>query len=418
MTKKITTTILVIIILVAVGVLIGFLIIKDTPQGQSVEETVKNYFPFGKVPVNDGAINNQSGSGNLGGETAPALSTIPRLRKISDSPVAGATVMETPLGTTTIITIRYIERATGNVYDAKIGSVEPTRISNTTIPKIYEALWALGGDTVIIRNLRDNGEDIQTLSAKLSRQTGTSSDPSLKQLTGTFLPFNIKEVVVSPSGKRLFYLLENADGATGIISNTDGSSATKTFDSPLGEWLASWPNENTITLATKPAADTDGFLYFLNSKTGKLDGVFGKKSGLTALVSPDTARVLYAEGSRGGILTKIFAVKDGADNSLQLRTLPEKCVWSKKEVTFYCGVPRAVAPLDYPEEWYQGLVSFSDDIWKINGITGSSTKVADISEPSGAEIDVIKPILTAKEDYLIFINKKDSALWSLRIAEN
>ena len=55
-----------------------------------------------------------------------------------------------------------------------------------------------------------------------------------------------------------------------------------------------------------------------------------------------------------------------------LETLPEKCVWSKADASiFYCAVPENI-PADniYPDVWYQGLMSFSDAIWKVNIKTG------------------------------------------------
>jgi hypothetical protein len=41
----------------------------------------------------------------------------------------------------------------------------------------------------------------------------------------------------------------------------------------------------------------------------------------------------------------------------------------------------------------------------------------DLSQESGMAIDVIKPILSDNEQYLIFINKIDNTLWSLDLIQ-
>jgi hypothetical protein len=60
-------------------------------------------------------------------------------------------------------------------------------------------------------------------------------------------------------------------------------------------------------------------------------------------------------------------------------------------------------------------VSFSDDIWVIDLAMGSANVIATPVETAGEEIDFINPMLSPDEHYLIFMNKKDSSLWSLRL---
>ena len=70
----------------------------------------------------------------------------------------------------------------------------------------------------------------------------------------------------------------------------------------------------------------------------------------------------------------------------------------------------------YPDIWYQGEVSFSDQFWKIDIQTGNATLLLDpLTVPGGEEIDGIKLALDKDEDYLFFVNKKDSFLWKLEL---
>ena len=76
----------------------------------------------------------------------------------------------------------------------------------------------------------------------------------------------------------------------------------------------------------------------------------------------------------------------------------------------YCGVPNLIPHLDYPDEWYQGIVSFNDSIWKVNISTGEISLLLEETNT-----DIIKPFLSPNEDYFIFINKKDNTLWSFKL---
>jgi hypothetical protein len=82
----------------------------------------------------------------------------------------------------------------------------------------------------------------------------------------------------------------------------------------------------------------------------------------------------------------------------------------------YCAVPKYVSGGKFPDTWYQGEISFSDDIWKINIESGSATKIADpISFNKGEDVDAIKLSTDEGENYLFFVNKKDSYLWELNL---
>lgn len=81
----------------------------------------------------------------------------------------------------------------------------------------------------------------------------------------------------------------------------------------------------------------------------------------------------------------------------------------------YCAVPQDIAFGDYPDAWYQGLISFTDDFWRINTKTGETRLLARLNELSDESIDVTNPVLSTNEDYLIFNNKKDLSLWGLKL---
>lgn len=371
------------------------------------------------------------GSGEEGGGTRPpppstgasGTQTIPALRKISSSPVAGLvsfTRDSTPI-------IRYVERGTGHVYEARADRLETERLSNTTVKAVAEALWAPGGESLLMRYAREDSEEIETVFAKLVKgsaaaATSTRSTPSGEiiqapyDLSLQFLERNILFPVILPAKEEFFYFLSRDDGAHGYRARLDGTKKTEVFTSPLREWLAGWPTEKNLLLSAKPSGTSAGsaYLYELSTKTmRKIAGGLG----LTVLVNPTLEYALVGEvvGSRPTMSS--LTLKSGEKLDLGLNTLPEKCLWSRKTKGLaYCAVPETLPQAIYPDAWYQGRISFNDMIWKIQLPEGTGETV-DLPAPAGTTFDMIDLALDPTESYLYFRNKTDGSLWSLQLQE-
>ena len=116
----------------------------------------------------------------------------------------------------------------------------------------------------------------------------------------------------------------------------------------------------------------------------------------------------------------LFEIISSVDNAIinahVLKTLPEKCVWGAGSEVVYCAVPKSINQGEYPDSWYQGEISFSDAIWKIDVASGSTTMISDpTTVPGGEDVDAIKLSLDQNQNYLFFVNKKDSYLWELSL---
>jgi hypothetical protein len=110
----------------------------------------------------------------------------------------------------------------------------------------------------------------------------------------------------------------------------------------------------------------------------------------------------------------IYNISSKSITDVPLKTLPEKCVWGKNDSAIYCLVPVFVPEERYPDSWYRGEMTFSDQIWKFNVGAGSTEFIVNPLEVEGGEdIDGIKLMLDKDEKYLFFVNKKDSYLWEL-----
>lgn len=412
MSKKTTIVILVIvaILILALGI---YLLFFTSPAIQAPASSSSNS-PFGNyngssstTPVTS-VTSSESGSG----EQSPQFINNPTspLVKISTVPIAGAEAFDRKISATTTTTsiVRYIERATGHTVEYDRSTYSLTTSSNTTIPSVYQALWS--GNTVLAQLLNPDKSTIKTFSGTLPATTTPST-----QLIGSVLANNIYALAISPKGNRVF-TIPTGDNAIGSISNLDGSKKTSILNFPFNEWAVEWPNENTITLTTKPSFSANGFMYFLTT-AGVMTKALGNIAGLTTRTSPNLAYTIYSGSNTGGFSTGIYDFAKGTTLAFTgSPTLPEKCVWSKlSKTTAYCAVPATVPIDNYPDDWYQGGVSFIDNIYKVD-LTLPAVQLI-YSLPKDQNIDVINPFLDAKEQNLYFTNKNDYFLWGLTIKD-
>lgn len=447
--KRTSLIIIILVISLFVGGLIGFYFYtKNKNPGSTILGGQTNRTNFGGYDPNNP---NQDNNNNTGTST-PIIPKdnlteviIPKLRQISDVPTAGTDFIVTPVyeelpknieptdssATSTktatkkiakklpkIIdtktTIRYIERGTGHIYETATSTLEKTRISNTTEPKIYEAYFTDKGDNLILRGLIGSSDIVSTRYASLV--LASTSDGDVKNMEIKDLPIQMSQIAISPSKTQLFSVMES--GIRGLLSKIDGGSTVGLFDTPYKEWIPAWPEEKNILLTTKASAFAPGFSYLLNTQTKGVTRIIGNIYGLTALISPDLSKVIYSSSERGTFTLNYFDRREDTISELSFKTLPEKCIWSKKEnAVLYCAIPENIAFSTYPDVWYQGLINFSDSIWKIDIGTGEARLIMNIQEESGEVIDVTNLYLSPSDDYLLFTNKIDLTLWGLQLIE-
>lgn len=393
------------VFVLALGAIIGtyFFLLKGS-NGDTAT-SIRDVLPFGLGDSDrDASPRAPSESDELGSETSPGDSAVlPELRQLHGQLVAGAITFE-DLGTSTI---RFIERESGHVFEISEDERVARRVTNTTLPRIQEALWATK-DTVLLRYLNDSG-DVQTYVASVSL---APPGEGIGELSGEFLTPDATSIAVRPGAA--FYTV--ASERRGYVENLQSGVAQSVLSTQFTEWLPEWLSTSRIALTTKPSANATGALYILNTGTGSMLRVLGGKFGLTTLIGPDENQVLFSERSNSSFSLQVFDVRAGTATVLPQHTLPEKCVWSLVSIeTIYCGIPEQVPAGEYPDSWYQGRVSFSDTIWTLNIADGTSELLARPEDTARVPIDVTMPMLTEDESHLIFVNKKDGALWSLKL---
>ena len=228
-------------------------------------------------------------------------------------------------------------------------------------------------------------------------------------LSSAFMNSGILRGIVSPDGTQIFFLQPTTAGVVGIVANANGTNQKKVFTSPVTEWMPQWVNKTTISMTTLASDQAAGYMYFLNPTTGAFQKILGPINGLTTLTDPTGQEVLYSASTNQGFTTSIYSIPTGATNPLTLTTLPEKCVWQNSKM-LYCAVPQSITAGDYPDAWYQGVATFTDNVWSINTVTKVTKELISPSQ----NFDIVHLGMGPDAAYLYFINKSDGTLWSLK----
>lgn len=410
--KKILSIIVIVLVIIAVGLAVFWFFNKQEGGGDPFSGgfSIGDFFPFGRP--DSGITPPETPPGPPPPPIAPPTETPPKLWKIYGESQAGAVTFiasATP-------TVRFVDRATGNIFESVLTLTGFKRITNTTIPKIYEAVWQPRGSSVILRYLNESGESIQSLFAKIINLSETDSE-DIGELQGTFLPSGILGAAVDSSSGKIAYLAPRTGGGVNLFTtDANGEKAKLIYGSSIKDWIVSWVKNDTISLTSKASAGIPGYLYFLKADSGSIERVLGNVEGLTTLPNKDGSKIIYSEIKGGKPILSVYDKKVGKSSPLSLSTFPEKCVWSSDDTDIlFCASPNAIPSGTYPDNWYQGKISFSDSLWKINTLVSEVVSIVDLTVLADENIDAVNLLLDPTQNHLVFTNKKDGALWGLRL---
>lgn len=420
MFKKILITILIIFIIIIIGLLVvAFSVSKKSGGDVTVQESFRDLVLFGESTNRDfserfdNTLNTSTdfiGPDGISNSQDDADVGSLLLRKVATFPVVGVSSL---INKNKETMIRFIARENGHIFEMPTDSTTRKRISNTTILRIQDAFWLKGADRFIARFLDEDSSEAESFYARIINEEQIEN---ANTLDGSFLAKNMEEIIYFENKDKIFYTVPGGKGSLGIISNPDGSKKVQILDLPLSEWRIQWPEEDTIALTTKASFNVPGYLYFLDIDTEQMKNILSNTNGLTTLVRSDAKKVLFTHNQADRLLLSVLDVKDGKVTDLPLWALTEKCIWSEKNNSIiYCGVSSLVPKGESLDLWYQGLISFSDSVWKIDIETQTAKVLVNPVDVVGEEIDLIKPNLSENEDYLFFINKKDFNLWQLKL---
>jgi hypothetical protein len=296
--------------------------------------------------------------------------------------------------------VRYIDRESGNVYAYRAQSRTLTRLSNKTLPGIQEASWLPDGSTAFVRFLTktSNNEQVNTYALPFDGNGGY------------FLQQNLAQAFVS-GATSIFTLTTGNSSSIGSLARADGTSPQTLFTSPLTSIIAHAAGASVIA-STKAAAAIDGYAFTISA--GRFTPVLGPFRGLTVLPSSSGNLLLYSYTDGSNFHMNVLNLSTGVATALPLVTLAEKCVWTTDDSALYCAIPTSLDG-NLPDDWYQGAVSLSDRIWRIDLSSRLATLILNPIKTGKVDIDAVNLTLDPNTQVLVFRNKKDSSLWAYNL---
>ncbi|MFA5987618.1 MAG: hypothetical protein WC797_03145 [Candidatus Paceibacterota bacterium] len=418
-----TRKIIIFVVIAASALGVYFFFYRGTPATSTTQtaENQKTIFPiFAETTTNSKTTpNNSSG---VAGNTSTYSNTdnngqeLPKLRSLVKDVVAGYTFAEKKVPNSKALEthVRYLERGTGRIKEISVNDTIPYSVSNTTITGVFDATFNNTGDKLVIRKI-DDDFSIKTLYAEMSAPLATSTENQVKELSLYPSNTNFKELIDSPNKNSVLYTIADSSGSIGITSSFEPKGLKnnkQVFSSPLKEWSIDWPSSQFLAFTTKPSYFVDGYLYLIDTKDSSQNLLLSGKKGLVTSVNPNTQTLIYSESTKNGFISRLLNIKTGESSIFQAQTIPDKCVWSKiSPEIIYCAAPTGIPNANYPDDWYNGTISFSDDFWKINTKTGEAISL--YSKKSG--VDATNLSLDNNESFLALVNKNDSSLWILDV---
>ncbi len=405
------------LIVVSLGALSGwYFFLRGQTQTTQSQDAARG---FGNAaPTFGGALGSayQNALSTFGGAKNPqSPQALPQLWQVDTTPVAGYGFVQSGGATR----LYFAERGNGYIFSADPSMQNVARLSNTLMPKTYEAFFS--GDGSVVERSLDNAGAITTFVGALS---ASSSADSLKALGGTALAKNILTIAVSPVSNEVFYLARGSGGgAAGIRASWSGANQKRLFTSGLSDWRLLWLPDSAakgsaqsgerIVLLESPADGVPGYAYELK-KDGSLTSLLRDLAGLT--ISPRASSTALIYGTSGSGALSLFARVSASSSVVQfpIKTVAEKCVWApSRELVAYCAVPSVAPSGDFLDGWYRGERHTADAWWRVDVSAGSAHLF--YSPESSRALDVENPVMDADGKYIAFTNRADLSLWILRI---
>ncbi len=312
-----------------------------------------------------------------------------RLRQLTTRPVAGALFMDD--------TIRFVERGTGHIYDIDTLGGNEVLVSGTTQPRTIRAVFSSLGDRVAL--VSDIDGSIETILGTL----GSDADSGLMLTT---LPGKSTEPGFSSDGDDFYFFVPGVEGGSGYAYTMSTDKTRELFTIPLSQVRITWGNPSYVL--TTPSGKSMGQLYTIH-EGGQLNYTTTGGRGLMA-----------AHHANGSIISSL--TKDGkivTRDLISREEVPvvslfnEKCAmqgaWTHILV---CGSP--IPPPDgyvYPDDWYKGIVSFSDILLQVDSGNLSTMVLSNLEEESGRPIDILMIGTNDNGSLIYFVNKYDNSLW-------
>ena len=301
--------------------------------------------------------------------------------------------------------VLYYSKLNGNALEADFEGNSTNIVTSINIPGIITTLWSSDRSQAI--NVYQENNAVKKVLFDFPTKKATLLDSRIK-----FVNFSAIQ------NKIAYQFVDNSLGTNKIVvADSNGLNYKSVFDVRMDDLRVYWPREDKVAFSTAPSGIVQGttFVKTIGEQSSGLTKIISDAFGLTIKYSPDGTMLLYSQTDQFGHSPTLYLIKNGgiAEN-LSLNSLSDKCAFSNQN-SVYCAIPSVInGSLVLPDDFYKNIADFSDVFFKID-IVGKKNFI--VMNPADLKYDfnVSDLIISPNEDYLIFINKKDGLLYSVKI---
>lgn len=325
------------------------------------------------------------------------------LKEITATTTDGTSTIEvtkTVRATSTIVV--FVDKITGYIYGYPVETGKIFQISNSVVPGVHDAYFFDNGKRVLMRYVDPVKNTVVGLIAtvpSINQEIEASSLENVEYLTS-----QVNSLAINESKTEVSYVVTTTNGSA--VYTLQGTKKPELVtSSPFKDWDVSYGG-NTLYITTKPSAYVEGATLTLPF----FEGVVVEKTGLMSLPS-SSGVILNSMWGKKGLVT--FLSDSGNVKVLSFSTLASKCALSKRSL-FICGVPRTIPKTTegLPDDWFQGRISFKDDLVLVDATTGNNTKLYSFTEEDGV-FDVVHLLSSPGGVFFSFNKKQNETLWLL-----
>lgn len=295
--------------------------------------------------------------------------------------------------------IQYIEK-NGDIVEVGFDGSEIKRTSFTPLQNLIKAVWAKDRST------------FTAIYGGTGKKTFFYYDLGNKQATP--YPTTVTAIALSGAENKLVYHSSDGLSSTPLIAvaDLDGKNARTVLQARMRGVDLAWASQNDVAISTTPSGLAPNMLWLLNTTSAKLSSVLTDVYGLTTRWAPSGEQFLFSKTTtQGKDLSLSIANKTGTSiKPISPATLPEKCTFAHDEKSIVCAVPETVPNLTWPDDYYKKVYSASEQIWRIDLVSGRKDLLYEFGSPL---FDAYDLTLSPEEDRLVFVNRVNGELYSL-----
>lgn len=168
----------------------------------------------------------------------------------------------------------------------------------------------------------------------------------------------------------------------------------------------------------KPDANRESNLTIIPIVGNELEKKGTPKFGSQYLWSNDGGKFLRSSVAQKGsssLLLEVCEARSEVCKNLNLPTMATKCVWAKDNKNIYCAAPVNLPEnILLPNDYIDNKIFTKDTFLKINTDSGKKEKVIE-DKLIKDSLDASELLLSAKEDFLFFVDRKSGGLFRIII---